>query len=110
MTRAEEAIVLCLPANLTTQVGTGAGQGQKIGGGSALTPAGNDHLLTHGRLIEKRFTQAELIELLQHLAKNVNLPRFQKHARGPKKPAKKRNTDKRTPHVSTAKILASRKK
>ena len=64
----------------------------------------------HHWAVFARFTQAELIELLQHLAENVNLPRFQKHRRGPKKPAKKRNTDKRTPHVSTANVIASRKK
>ena len=58
----------------------------------------------------ERLSRAELIELLRALAHNVNLSRFQKHRRGPKKPAKKRKSDKNTPHVSTANIIASRKK
>ncbi len=61
-------------------------------------------------VVFSRLTQSQLIELLKALAANVNLPRFQKHRRGPKKPAKKRKTDKRTPHVSTARVIASRKR
>jgi len=61
-------------------------------------------------IVFSRLTQAELIELLRALAENVNLSRFQKHRRGPKKAAKKRKTDKRTPHVSTARVIGSRKR
>jgi hypothetical protein len=50
-----------------------------------------------------------LAELLVGLAKQVDLPRFQKHPRGPKKPAPNRTSGKRQKHVATAKILAQRK-
>lgn len=61
-------------------------------------------------VVFSRLTQAQLVEQLKALAANVNLSRFQKHPRGPKRPAKKRTTDKHTPHVSTARVIASRKK
>ena len=61
-------------------------------------------------LVFSRLTQSQLIELLKALAANVNLSRFQKHSRGPKKPAKKRKTDKRKPHVSTARVIGNRKR
>ena len=61
-------------------------------------------------LVFSRLTQSQLIELLKTLAENVNLSRFQKHSRGPKKPAKKRKTDKRKPHVSTARVISNRKR
>ena len=61
-------------------------------------------------LVFSRLTQTQLIELIKTLAANVNLSRFQKHPRGPKKPTKKRKTDKRKPHVSTARVIASKKK
>lgn len=51
----------------------------------------------------------EMAGLLKALAKKVNLHHFQKHRRGPKKPMPKRIFYKRTPHVSTARILAERK-
>lgn len=57
-----------------------------------------------------QLTQRELIEVLQMLAGNVNLSRFQKHPRGPKKTTTKRKVDPTTPHVSTARLIASRKK
>ena len=59
-------------------------------------------------LVFSRLTQSQLIELLKALAANVNLSRFQKHSRGPKKPVKKRKTDKRKPHVSTARAISNR--
>jgi Transposase DDE domain len=49
-------------------------------------------------------------EILRDLASRVDLARFRKHPRGPKKPRPKRQTDRRKPHVSTAKLLAQRKK
>jgi IS4 transposase len=51
----------------------------------------------------------EMARLLKALAKKVRLHHFQKHPRGPKKPPPKRVFHKRTPHVSTARILALRK-
>lgn len=46
--------------------------------------------------------------LLRELAGQVKLAKFQKHPRGPKKPQPKRTSDRRKPHVSTAKLLAER--
>jgi len=60
-------------------------------------------------IIFRQLTQLQLIQCLQMLAGNVKLSRFQKHPRGPKKPAPKRISDPKTPHVSTAKLLAGRK-
>jgi len=56
------------------------------------------------------FTQSILVKLLKELSANVKLSAFQKHPRGPKKPQPKRKSDPKTPHVSTAKLLAARKK
>lgn len=50
----------------------------------------------------------QMARLLKHLAKQVNLGHFKKHPRAPKKPPPKRVSYKRTPHVSTARILAQR--
>jgi len=61
-------------------------------------------------LVFSRLTQNQLIELLKALAGNVNLSRFQKHPREPKKPTRKRKSDKRKPHVSTARVIASEKR
>ena len=60
--------------------------------------------------IFRELTQAELIRILRKLAKKVKLSAFRKHPRGPKKPVAKRKSDPKTPHVSTAKLIASRKK
>jgi hypothetical protein len=60
--------------------------------------------------IFRELTQAELIRVLKKLAKKVKLSAFRKHPRGPKKPVAKRKSDPKTPHVSTAKLIASRKK
>ena len=60
--------------------------------------------------IFRELTQAELIRVLKKLAKKVKLSAFRKHPRGPKKPVVKRKSDPKTPHVSTAKLIASRKK
>lgn len=49
------------------------------------------------------------IDVLSFLASQVNLKRFPKTRRGPKKPPPKRASDSRQPHVSTARILAKRK-
>jgi len=50
----------------------------------------------------------ELAAMLKKLAANVRPDRFRKNVRGPKKPPPKRSSDKRHPHVSTARILAQR--
>ena len=55
-------------------------------------------------------TSRQMANLLLKLAKQVNLDHFQKHRRGPKKPIPKRTRYKNKTHVSTARILAERKK
>ena len=52
---------------------------------------------------------AELARILKMLAAKVSPDRFRKNVRGPKKPRPKRTSAKRHPHVSTARILATRK-
>lgn len=66
---------------------------------------GNDHWRVFRDMAPDKFTR-----LLKKLAGNVKLSAFQKHPRGPKKPQPKRLALKNKPHVSTAKILANRKK
>ena len=61
-------------------------------------------------LIFRQYTQSELVEFLKQLAKNTRLSAYRKHPRGPKKPVPKRKSDPKHPHVSTAKLLAKRKK
>jgi hypothetical protein len=58
----------------------------------------------------RNLSQSEFVMVLKQLAKNVKLSRFRKHPRGPKKPAPKRKFDPKHPHVSTARLLAGRKK
>lgn len=58
----------------------------------------------------RNLSQSEFVMILKQLAKKVKLSRFRKHPRGPKKPAPKRKFDPKHPHVSTARLLASRKK
>ena len=48
----------------------------------------------------------ELIIIYKTLAANVNLSKFRKSRRGPKKLPNKRDKYKKHPHVSTAKLLA----
>ena len=61
-------------------------------------------------VVFRQYTQAELVKLLKQLATNVKLSAFRKHPRGPKKPVAKRISDPKHPHVSTARLIASRKK
>jgi len=61
-------------------------------------------------IIFREYNQSEFTEFLLRLSKNVKLARFRKHPRGPKKKPKKRKSDPKTPHVSTAKLIAMRKK
>jgi hypothetical protein len=58
----------------------------------------------------RNISQSEFVMILKQLAKNVKLSRFRKHPRGPKKPVPKRKFDPKHPHVSTARLLATRKK
>ncbi len=58
----------------------------------------------------RHYTQSEFTEFLLRLSENVKLSAFRKHPRGPKKKPKKRKYDPKTPHVSTAKLIAVRKK
>jgi hypothetical protein len=58
----------------------------------------------------RHMTDSELLLVLKQLSAKVNLSALQKHPRGPKKPAPKRTSSKKHPHVSTAKIIADRKK
>jgi hypothetical protein len=51
----------------------------------------------------------QLAEILLQLATNIDLAKFRKHRRGPKKPPPKRDQYPNQPHVSTAKLLAGRK-
>ncbi|QQO54011.1 MAG: IS4 family transposase [Thiohalocapsa sp. PB-PSB1] len=48
---------------------------------------------------------AEFAQMYLQLASNVNLAKFKKSRRGPKKPPPKRNRYSNHPHVSTAKLL-----
>jgi hypothetical protein len=61
-------------------------------------------------VVFRQMETSEIVAVLIMLARNVYLPAFQKHPRGPKKPQPKRKSSKKTPHVSTAKIIDSRKK
>ncbi len=49
-------------------------------------------------------------KLMLRLAAGVKLSRFKKHKRGPKNPQPKRVSDPKHPHVSTAKLIAARRK
>jgi hypothetical protein len=61
-------------------------------------------------LVFRTLTVAEWVPVLRELAGRVRLDTLRKHPRGPKKPQPKRHHDPRKPHVSTAKLLAERKK
>ncbi len=61
-------------------------------------------------VVFQQMTPTKLVKILKALAANVKLSAFRKHPRGPKKPQPKRISCKNTPHVSTAKIIARRKK
>jgi hypothetical protein len=52
---------------------------------------------------------SELATVLLELAGHVDLARYTKHPRKPKKPPPKRHHDPNHPHVSTAKILKQRR-
>jgi len=56
----------------------------------------------------RTLTPMELAQVLKRLAANVDLRRYQKHPRGPKKPPPKKSKYKNGGHVSTAKLIAAR--
>jgi hypothetical protein len=56
-----------------------------------------------------RMSAEEFACVLGQLARKINLERFRKHTRGPKKPTEKRRYDPAHPHVSTARILHQRR-
>jgi ribosomal protein S25 len=53
---------------------------------------------------------AEVAGILRELAAKMKLVRYKKHPRPPKKAPPKRVSDKKQPHVSTARLLKERKK
>lgn len=60
----------------------------------------------------EKFASMPLAEFAAHLrsiCKHANLMRYRKHPRGPKRPPPKRTTGRRRPHVSTHRLLKSRK-
>ena len=59
--------------------------------------------------IFRQWTIPQLVPMRLQLADKVDLRRFKKHPRGPKKLAPKREKDQTKPHVSTARLLAKRK-
>jgi hypothetical protein len=58
----------------------------------------------HWRQFQSMSTES-FIQTLQQLAANVDLERFRKHKRGPKKPRQKPAHDPKQPHVATARLL-----
>jgi hypothetical protein len=58
--------------------------------------------------IFRELAPLKMAQLLQMLAGNVILRRYQKHPRGPKKPSPKKSRYRNGRHVSTAKLLAGR--
>ena len=54
-------------------------------------------------------TTQEFAEFLRSVAEQVELHRYPKSHRGPKKPQPKRRYSKKHPHVSTARLLDERK-
>ena len=53
-------------------------------------------------------TDAEFVGVLRQLAANIDLAKFQKHPRGPKKPRPKKTSGAKIKHVATARIIAKR--
>ncbi len=54
--------------------------------------------------------ETQTVELLQHLAEQMDLSKFRSHPRGKKKKVSKPKPPKNKPHVSTARLLAQHKK
>jgi len=60
--------------------------------------------------IFRTMTTEQFAETLRALAQPMDLRKYTKHKRGPKKKPPKKISGKRNPHVSTARILAMRKR
>jgi len=60
--------------------------------------------------IFRELTDAQFAKLLKELAAKIDLRRFRKHRRGPKKPPPKKSSGAKIKHVSTARVLANRKR
>jgi len=58
----------------------------------------------------RALSMSQMATILKGLARRVRLAAFRKHPRGPKKASPKRRSDPKHPHISTARILAQRKK
>ncbi len=58
--------------------------------------------------IFRRMNAQQLADILHELAAHVNLRRYQKHPRGPKKKPTPRTAYKNGGHISTAKMLAKK--
>ena len=54
--------------------------------------------------------RGEMAGVLRHLAGEVDLRRYRKHRRKPKKVPPKRAADKNQPHIATARLLEQRRK
>jgi len=59
--------------------------------------------------IFQKMSLLQLVDILLELAEKVNLLKFKKVRRGPKKPPIKRDKYSKQPHVSTAKLLRGEK-
>jgi hypothetical protein len=57
--------------------------------------------------IFRRLDDKQLTDLLKELAEKIELKRFRKHPRGPKRPQPKKISGAKRKHVSTARILAN---
>ena len=58
--------------------------------------------------IFRAMEDAEFADVLQQLVRNIDLAKFQKHPRGPKKPPPKKTSGVKIKHVATARIIAKR--
>jgi hypothetical protein len=61
----------------------------------------------HWRIFRK-MEDAEFTGVLRQLATNIDLTKFQKHPRGPKKPPPQKTSGAKIKHVATARIIAKR--
>jgi hypothetical protein len=61
----------------------------------------------HWRLFHQ-MEDAEFVGVLRQLARNIDLAKFQKHPRGPKKPRPKKTSGAKIKHVATARMMAKR--
>lgn len=58
----------------------------------------------------QHFTAQEMAAFLRGVAAQARLQRYERQPRGPKKPPPRRTQSKKHPHVSTARLLAQRRK